>query len=306
VRRREGRRRRDAALGFAPVYRPRASALHAARASAGIAFCMSLALVPLLYEHPLVLAAAACALLGAGAAAGVGGELARAMRITVPLALLFVAVNPIVSQNGQTVLVRGWEVLGQPLDVTLEALAYGGVAGLRLVVLGLAFSLYAAVVDPDEVLRLFRRFSYRSALTATLTTRLVPVMARDALRMSDAARCRPVEPGRAAVARATFAGALERALDVAAALEVRGYASAQRAPRAQRPWSRHDLRVMGSALAIAALALGAKAAGAGRFEPYPLLDMALGLPELALCTALVLVTLAPLAGAAARLGVARA
>ena len=303
---RAGRRRHDVALGFAPVYRPRATALHAARASVGIAFCMSLALVPLLYEHPLVLAAAACALIGAGAAAGVGGELARAMRIAVPLALLFVAVNPIVSQNGQTLLVRGWEVLGQPLDVTLEALAYGAVAGLRLIVLGLAFALYAAAVDPDEVLRLFRRFSYRSALTATLTTRLVPVMARDALRMGDAARCRPVEPGRAAVARATLAGALDRAFDVAAALEVRGYANARRSRSARRPWSRHDGRVTGSALAIAALAIAARAAGVGEFEPYPLLEMELGLPELALCGALLLLALAPFAGAAARLGVARA
>ena len=41
--------------------------------------------------------------------------------------------------------------------------------------------------------------------------------------MSDAARCRPQPPGRLAVARAALAGALDRAVDVAAALEVRGY-----------------------------------------------------------------------------------
>ena len=38
----------------------------------------------------------------------------------------------------------------------------------------------SAAVDPDELLRMFRRVSYRSALTATLATRLVPVLARDA------------------------------------------------------------------------------------------------------------------------------
>ena len=89
----------------------------------------------------------------------------------------------------------------------------------------LAFGLFSACVDPDELLRAFRRVSYRSALTASLATRLVPVLARDALRMSDAARCRPEPPGRLAVARAALSGALDRAVDVAAALEVRGYSA---------------------------------------------------------------------------------
>src|SRR5206468_6690548 len=111
----------------------------------------------------------------------------------------------------------------------------------------LAFALFSAAVDPDEVLRLFRRVSYRSALTAALATRLVPVLARDAARMSDAARCRPAALRPATVARAALAGALERSVELAAALELRGYASARRPPRARRPWSRHDLRVGGAA-----------------------------------------------------------
>ena len=123
---------------------------------------------------------------------------------------------------------RGGEFLGKRWDITLEALAAGGLNGLRIVALILVFGLFSAVVDPDELLKLFRRFSYRSALTASLATRLVPVLARDAGRMGDAARCRPEPPGRFAVARAAVAGALDRAVDVAAALEVRGYSAAGR------------------------------------------------------------------------------
>ena len=77
--------------------------------------------------------------------------------------------------------------------------------GLRVIVIVTAFGLMSAAVDPDELLRMFRRVSYRSALTATLATRLVPVLARDATRMSDAARCRPHPPGRLTVARAALA-----------------------------------------------------------------------------------------------------
>lgn len=291
---------------FVPVYRSRPSALHAARAGLAASYCGALALVAVLYEHPLVLAAALCATVGAGLAAGVGGELWRAARFGLPFALLVMAINPIVSQGGRTVLVRGGEVLGRPFDVTLEALAFGAVAGLRVLVLVMAFGLFSATVDPDELLRVFRRLSHRSALTASLATRLVPVLARDAGRMGDAARCRPVAPGRAAVARAALSGALDRAVDLAAALEARGYASARRPARAGAPWSRHDLRVAIAAGAVTVLAVAGVAIGAGAFDPYPELRLALGPAEGVLAGGLLLAASAPFAVPGARLGVARA
>jgi len=289
-----------------PTYRPLPSPLHAARAGAATAFAGALALVPMLYDSPLVLGAALAAVVLAGAAAGVGGEIARAARLAVPLVLLIVIVNPLVYREGATLLFRGGEVLGYRIEVTLEALAYGGAAGLRLFVLAAALALFSATVDPDDLLRLVRRFSYRSALTASLATRLAPVLARDALRMSDAARCRPQRPPRAAVARATLAGALDRAVEVAAALELRGYASARRPPRYRTAWSRHDVRVAASAAAIAVTAVATRVAGAGGFDPYPTLSLAPGAADAAAVALLPLLALAPFAGAAARLGVARA
>ena len=224
-----GGRRRVSRLAMA--YRPRASALHAARAGASSGFCLALGLVALLYDNPIVLGGTLAAVLAVGVAAGVGRELRRAALLALGLALLVAAINPLVSSEGLTVLVRGGTFLGRRWDITLEAVAYGAVAALRVVVLVLACALFSAVVDPDELLRLLRRISYRSALTAALATRLVPVLARDGARMGEAARCRPNPPGRAAVIRSALAGSLERSVDLAAALEVRGYGGA----RAARP-----------------------------------------------------------------------
>jgi energy-coupling factor transport system permease protein len=288
------------------AYRRRPSALHAARASAATGLCAAIALVATLYDHPLVLAGALAGTVAAGVVAGVGRELRRAAMLAVPFALVVTVVNPLVYQQGNTLLVRGGDVLGRRVDITLEALAFGGVAGLRVAVLVLAFALFSAAVDPDEVLRLFRRVSYRSALTASLATRLVPVLARDAGRMSDAARCRPAPLGRATVARAALSGALERAIDLAAALELRGYASARRPRRERRSWSRHDIRVTSAAALLAGAALAGKVAGAAEIEPYPTLTVALDPPVLLLAAAAALLPLAPLAAPASRLGVARA
>ena len=293
-------------MRLVPTYQLRPSPLHAASAGATTAFCAALALVPLLYESPLVLAGGLAAATLAGIAAGVGAELARAARLAVPLVLLIVIINPLVYREGATLLFRGGEVLGYRIEITLEAIAYGGAAGLRLFVLALALALFSACVDPDDLLRLVRRVSYRSALTASLATRLAPVLARDALRMGDAARCRPRPPARAAVARATLAGALERAVDVAAALELRGYASAQRPPRYATPWSRHDVRVALAAGAIAVTAVATRVAGAGGFDPYPTVAVAASPADAAAVVLLPLLALAPFAGARARLGVAHA
>ena len=66
--------------------------------------------------------------------------------------------------------------------------------GLRAAVAMVAFAVYSACVDPDRVLRALRPLAGRSALTATLVSRLVPVAAADAARLRDAAP--PARPGR--------------------------------------------------------------------------------------------------------------
>lgn len=256
------------------IYRRRPSPLHAARAAVGGAYCGALAVAALVADSPILLAATFAAVVGAGVAAGVGPELRRAARIGVPLALLILVINPLVTRDGLTVLARLGEVpvLGQ-LDLTLEATVYGAILGARALIIVECFALYSAAVDPDEVLRLFRRVSYRSALTATLATRMVPVLARDARRLADAQRCRPGRPApRLAIVRAVAAGALDRAVDVAATLELRGYGTGRRPPRAHRPWSRHDLAFAAAAVAVVAAAIVA-AAGAADFHAYPALHL---------------------------------
>jgi energy-coupling factor transport system permease protein len=288
-----------------PTYRRRASVLHSARASVASAFCAAFGLAALLNAHPVVLLAIACAVVGAGMLAGSGVALLRSVRIAVPFALVIVVINALVSQRGVTVVFRGGEVFGHRFDVTAESLAWGGVTALRLTCLFLAFGLFSAVVDPDELLKLMRRWSYRSALTASLATRLVPVLARDATRMGDAARCRPKPPGKLEVTRAALTGALERSVDVAAALEVRGYSAAKPPRRERRAWSRHDIRVGAAALLVAGVSVVAAVAGVGAVRYEPTVALSLGPDLLALSVAMLAGGVLPFAGAGARLGVAR-
>jgi energy-coupling factor transport system permease protein len=288
------------------TYRRRPTPLHSARAGAAAAYCMAFALVPAIYQHPVILLAAAGGIYLAASLAGVARQVRRAAMIGLPIAIVIALVNPLVSNSGNTVIFRFGEVLGHRFDVTSEAILFGLVAGFRVIVLIAAFGLFNAVVDPDELMRAVRRFSYRSALTASLATRLVPVLVRDATRMNEAARCRAKPAPRAMVARAALASSLDRAVDVAAALELRGYGSAARPARVRRAWSRHDVRVAVSAVALAAVVIGMRILGVGEFEPYRTPTMSTDPADLVLALSLVGAGALPFVGARARLGVARA
>ncbi len=297
-----------------PTYRDTGSPLHRARAGVAAAFALSPCIAALVTAHPLMLAAALACVIAAGLAAGVGAELRAAARLAVPLAVIVAAINPLVSREGLTLLVQGPVVpLYGALDVTAEAVVYGGLAGLRVVVIVLAFALYSAVVDPDRVLRGMRRIAPRSALTAALATRMLPLLARDAARMREAYGLRAdVAPagGRRArlrvagtMTRALGAGALERAMDAAASLEVRGYgarAPARRSVRDSLPWSRDDHGFALAACALTVVPVALRLSGAGWLDPYPTVTLDGGVAVLCAACALPVIALVPFALAARR------
>lgn len=282
------------------THRRRSSPLHAARAGVGALWCVALGLVALSLEHPLPLAVLLACALAAAVAARVGREVLWAVRWGVTFALAIALVNALVTREGLTVVFRGGTVPGLGrLDVTAEALAYGAVLGLRAVIIVAAAALLAAAVDPDELLRAVRRRSLRAGVTAALATRLLPVLAQDARRLADAQRALtggpPSGAARLGVVRAVSAGALDRATDVAATLEVRGFGAGGRPQRRRRPLSRHDLGFGASTLVLAALGLGAGLGGWEGFEAYPRWTAPLDAAVLGLTAALAAGALAPFA-----------
>jgi energy-coupling factor transport system permease protein len=288
-------------IGGLLFYRRLASPLHATRASISAAWALSLSAAALILYHPLCLLALLVAVLGAGWASGVGPRLTRSLRTAAIVALPIVLINVLVSRDGLTVFARLGDLgpFGQG-DLTVEAAAYGGVIALKVTLLILITSLAGLAVDPDEMLQMFRRLSFRSALTATLATRMMPVLAADSQRLAEAQRTRPGGApggarGRVALLSAIVGGSLDRAMDVAATLEVRGFATARRAPRLSRPWSRHDMAFLASALAVLGIALWGRLAGAASFHAYPEVHAPVGAATIALGLGLIACALLPFA-----------
>jgi energy-coupling factor transport system permease protein len=167
-------------------------------------------------------------------------------------------LTPFVSSIGWHVIWSGPSVpvLGR-LDITREELRIGLFQGLRLTAVALAFAAYALLLDHDRLVQSVR-FARRSVLAMALATRLVPTLERDAAGLVEALRGRGVEVsgarGRARLLAPLLAGSLERALNLAEAMEARGYGRPG-GTRTPRPgWSRLDRAAL--ALAAAALASG--------------------------------------------------
>jgi energy-coupling factor transport system permease protein len=270
------------------TYARRPSPLHAAHAVVGALWCLAVVTVALSVHHPLVLGVLIGLVAVAAGLARVVRPVLIALAFGLPFGVSVALINALTTREGLTVVYR----LGGPWDITLEALVQGGVYGLVAIALFAVARLYSAAVDPDDLLRALRRLSFQSALTAALATRLVPVLARDARRLNDAARCRAGDPpSRLVLVRALAAGTMDRAIDVAATLETRGYGHGGRTPALRRAWSRHDLSFGLSAVALFALAIVADAP----FDAYPRLVTTVDGGVLATCGAMALAMLFPFA-----------
>ena len=264
-------------------YRDRGGPLQQARATTVIGWCVALGLVLALFMDPIVLAAVLFAVAVMAWRCRVIPEMLLALAISLPVTILIALVNPIASQQGVTVWLAGIHVpvLGT-FDVTREAVVYGLILGLRSAAIFAVCALYVCTVSPDELLRVLRRYSVRSAITASLAVRFVPTLARDGANLATARACRPGEPpSTAAVVRAAFARSLERAGDSALALETRGFALARPMRVVPAPRTPADYVVAACSVLVVALAIAGTAAGLAHFMAYPLTEVSTGPDDLA-------------------------
>ena len=165
------------------------------------------------------------------------GALTTGLGVFVLSPFLWSSPEGTVLWEGPTVPVLG------PLDVTTVELAEAALNGLRLTALGLAFAAYALLLDHDRLVAAAGA-ARRSALMVALATRLVPSLERDAVGLAESVRGRGVRlegaRGYATLLSPLVAGSLERASNLAEAMEARGFGrpGATRAPRP--PWSTRD------------------------------------------------------------------
>lgn len=123
--------------------------------------------------------------------------------------------------------------LGGP--VSAEGLVAAAVRGLSIACIVVAFSGFSTSVSPQRLLRTSPAALFQAGLVLTIGLTLVPAIADDLRRVREVRALRGASNGVSslpALAVPVLLGGLERAMRTAEAMEARGYAASQPAPRA--------------------------------------------------------------------------
>lgn len=169
------------------------------------------------------------------------------LKIGLSFMIMIMLINVIFVRAGSTVLLSGPAIPGfGRIRITLEALCYGAVMGLRLLVIISAFCLFMYIVHPDGIIRLLGGRSHKTALALGLSLRLFPLMRADFLRIIEVQQCRGVNfRGQSwwkrvskslPVIRVLLLSSLERAFQLAEALQARGYGLGKRSCYFRKEW----------------------------------------------------------------------
>ena len=267
-----------------PFYKPRDSPLHGLHPVAKVALALGVLVASLVLTHPLYLLAVLAGTIVLAASARALRDWWGFMRLFALVAITLVVINVLASARGSTVI---WGGLGLGwVSVSVEGLAFGAVMAVRLFAVVSAFTVLSLTLHPDELTRLMSRFAYRSGLALSLSTRLYPVVVRDAGSIMDAQRSRGLDldaGGRLARMRARlpvivplFHTSMERAIGIAEAMEARGFGSGPRTRWRSRPMGWPDWAAVCSAGALCAASAWLARALGGTPAFYPRIDLPLG------------------------------
>jgi energy-coupling factor transport system permease protein len=263
-----------------PVYRDKETLIHGLNPVAALLLTLTLAACALLLENPLYVIVVCAAVLALMLTAEVWEECKVFIRIGLIVGLLMVVINPLVNNQGAHVIVYGPRIpVWGHLDITLEAVLYGLSSALRVFTVIAAFGLASTIINPDDLLDIFSRFSSRSSLSAALAVRLYPSMVSEAreIREVQLVRGMPLKGGsrwtrvkaHVPLWSSMFQGSLDRAASIAESMTSRGFGGGKRTLLKRRLIRPRDAIVVILSLAVLGVTIAALIMGRGRYSFFP-------------------------------------
>ena len=189
---------------------------------------------------------------------------------------LFALLNPLWNQHGTSVL-----FVINDRAVTVEALCYGAVTGLRLSGVLYWFRIFSDLMDSEKLFCLFRFLSPRIALVFSMAVRNFAVFRQQMRRIRYAQRAvglyrenHLIDDVRGALREFSIllTWALENGIVTANSMSARGYGTGRRTSYVTYRWRFWDIALLLTALALAALTVWPIAAGALTWQYYPKIE----------------------------------
>jgi energy-coupling factor transport system permease protein len=165
----------------------------------------------------------------------------------------FLFLFSILFSQGSTVIFTIWII-----QVTQESILFATSMSLRLFLAIVAFSVLTFTVHPDDLLKILSRFGVKSMTVLSIATRMYPTIAADSGNIEDAMKARGVEfdkgnfiakaKARAPVMMPLLLNSMDRSMEVAEAMEARGFGARRRTSYYDPVISRREKAIMYLAL----------------------------------------------------------
>jgi len=223
-------------------YQDKNTAIHRLNLIVKLAWGATIIVLSLIFDHPLYILVILISVAILLKSANVWREWTSVLKLSLWLGASIIIINALVSYHGNHVLVVApftLPVLGRPM-ITLEAIAFGAVMAVKLLVIISAFAFINLTVHPDDIMSFLLKIKlpYKSVLVTSLSTRFIPCLIEDVQRINDAYRTRGVllDTGnwfrwlknRAGIIIPLLSNSLDRAVQVAEAMEARAFGTGQK------------------------------------------------------------------------------
>jgi energy-coupling factor transport system permease protein len=251
-----------------------------------LAWIASVCILALVFSNPLYLLLLFLSTLPLLLVARMWKEWASLLKFFFFLCLLIIVINALVGNRGSHVLYQirfAIPLVGAP-RITLEAVACGAGNSLRLLAIVSAFTILTFTVYPDDLMLVMMKakLPYKSVLVTSLSTRFFPALIGDAQCIADVQKSRGLELDKGsriqraknhmAIAIPLLSNSLDRAVQVAEAMESRAFGSGRnRTFYKELKTSQFDIILLGFALLPLVVGIGMRWLEYGVYEYYPIL-----------------------------------
>jgi energy-coupling factor transport system permease protein len=242
---------------FSP-YQDKDSRVHRLDARPKMVFVLSIFLLSILVSDILYLAVLFAFIIVLAAASKVLRSTLSLLKFTVYVAAFMYAFSILFSQGSHVLFDLG------PIQVKEESVLFATSMVMRLFLAVGAFAIFTFTVHPDKSLQIMSKFGIKSMTGLSIATRMYPTIAADSANIEDAMKARGVEfdngnliqkaRARAPVMMPLLLNSMDRSMEIAEAMESRGFGAGQRTHYFDSPMSSRD-KLM-TACFIAALPFG--------------------------------------------------
>lgn len=242
---------------FSP-YQDKDSRIHRLDARPKMVFVLALFLLSILISNIFYLAVLFAFVMCVVVAGKVLKATLSILRYTIFVAIFLFPFSILFGSGSHVLFTIG------PLLVKEEAILFAVSMTFRLFLAVSAFAILTFTVHPDQSLRIMSKFGFKSMTGLSIATRMYPTIAADSGNIEDAMKARGVEfdqgnliqkaRARAPVMMPLLLNSMDRSMEIAEAMEARGFGAGVRTHYFDVPLSMRDKAMI--ALFLAAIPFG--------------------------------------------------